>query len=120
MLSSLKCKWRGSQGSLTLLLSLGLGMEVEPRLKLLRASASLCLATRGNAACVSWTALLSFPLALGVALLQYIYYPRQRLGSPFLGHHLLSWNEIVSLSRWGIVGEQMRVCCEERFPVQGQ
>ena len=91
-----------------------------PRLKLLRASASLRLGTRGNAACVSRTALLSCPLASGVALLQYIYHPRQRLGNPFLGHHLLSWNEIVSLSRWGIVGEEMRVWCEERFPVQGQ
>lgn len=90
-------------------MSLGLGMEVEPRLKLLRASTSLRLGARGNAGCVSWTALLSCPLALGVALLQYIYYPRQRLGSPFLGHRLLSWNEIVSLSRWGIVGEEMRV-----------
>lgn len=113
MLSSLKCKWRGSQGSLTLLLSLGLGMEVEPRLKRLRASASLRLGTRGNAACVSRTALLSCPLAFGVALLQYIYHPRQRLGNPFLGHHLLSWNETVSLSRWGIVGE-------ERSPAEGQ
>lgn len=110
----------GIREARTLLLSLGLGMEMEPRLKLLGVSASLCLGTKGNEACVSCTALLSYPLALVVALLQYIYHPEQRLGSPFLGHHLLSWNEIVSFSRWGIVGEEMRVWCEERFPVQGQ
>ena len=64
------------------------------------------------------TFVLSF--SLGLALLQYIYYPGQRLESPFLGNHLLSWKEIVSLSRWGIVGEEMRVWCEEISPVQGQ